>query len=41
MAIKLTIELIRFLNAAKRLYDQGLMGKEEILNEILQLNSLK
>ena len=32
MAIKLTIELIRFLNAAKRLYDQGLMGKEEILN---------
>ena len=32
MAIKLTIELIRFLNAAKRLYSQGLMGKEEILN---------
>ena len=32
MAIKLTIELIRFLNAAKRLYSQGLMGKEEILD---------
>tara|TARA_R100000329_G_scaffold27833_1_gene25891 strand:+ start:14 stop:1042 length:1029 start_codon:yes stop_codon:yes gene_type:complete len=32
MAIKLTIELIRFLNAAKRLYNQGFMGKEEILD---------
>ena len=29
--IKLTIELIRFLNAAKRLYSQGIMKKEEIL----------
>ena len=32
MAIKLTIELIRFLNAAKRLYNQGFMKKEEILD---------
>ena len=32
MAIKLTIELIRFLNAAKRLYSQGFMKKEEILD---------
>ena len=32
MAIKLTIELIRFLNAAKRLYSQGIMKKEEILD---------
>ena len=29
--LKLTIELIRFLNAAKRLYSQGIMKKEEIL----------
>ena len=32
MAIKLTIELIRFLNAAKRLYNQGLMKREDILD---------
>ena len=32
MAIKLTIELIRFLNAANRLYNQGFMKKEEILD---------
>jgi len=32
MTIKLTIELIRFLNAAKRLYSQGFMKKEEILD---------
>ena len=32
MAIKLTIELIRFLNAAKRLYSQGLMKREDILD---------
>ena len=32
MAIKLTIELIRFLNAAKRLYNQGALTRSQILD---------
>tara|TARA_R100001086_G_scaffold125866_1_gene65102 strand:+ start:97 stop:1095 length:999 start_codon:yes stop_codon:yes gene_type:complete len=32
MAIKLTIELIRFLNAAKRLYNQNALTKSQILD---------
>ena len=32
MAIKLTIELIRFLNAAKRLYDQKALTRSQILD---------
>lgn len=32
MAIKLTIELIRFLNAAKRLYNQGSLTRSQILD---------
>ena len=36
MAIKLNIELIRFLNAAKSMYSQGNIKKEEIIEFLIR-----